>query len=49
MWAQYIGEVEKLALEPSEIWRTVEQILHSQLGKMGDIHWAFANGYDDRW
>ena len=26
---------------------TDERILHSQLGKMGDILWAFANGYDD--
>ena len=26
---------------------TDEMILHSQLGKMGDILWAFANGYDD--
>ena len=26
---------------------TDEKILHSQLGKMGDILWAFANGYDD--
>ena len=24
-----------------------EKILHSKLGKMGDILWAFANGYDD--
>jgi len=24
-----------------------EKVLHSQLGKMGDILWAFANGYDD--
>lgn len=24
-----------------------ERILHSQLGKMGSILWAFANGYDD--
>lgn len=24
-----------------------ERILHAQLGKMGDILWAFANGYDD--
>lgn len=27
--------------------RTDEKLLHSQLGKMGDILWAFANGYDD--
>lgn len=26
---------------------TDERILRSQLGKMGDILWAFANGYDD--
>lgn len=26
---------------------TDDKILHSQLGKMGDILWAFANGYDD--
>ena len=26
---------------------TDEKILHSHLGKMGDILWAFANGYDD--
>ena len=26
---------------------TDEKILHSQLGKMGDILWVFANGYDD--
>ena len=26
---------------------TDEKILHSQMGKMGDILWAFANGYDD--
>ncbi|MBO4748966.1 MAG: DNA polymerase IV [Lachnospiraceae bacterium] len=24
-----------------------EEILHAHLGKMGDILWAFANGYDD--
>ena len=30
-----------------DLARTDEKILHSQLGKMGDILWAFANGYDD--
>ena len=30
-----------------ELATTDEKILHSQLGKMGDILWAFANGYDD--
>ena len=30
-----------------DLARTNEKILHSQLGKMGDILWAFANGYDD--
>ena len=30
-----------------DLARTDEKILHSQFGKMGDILWAFANGYDD--
>lgn len=30
-----------------DLARSDEKILHSQLGKMGDILWAFANGYDD--
>lgn len=30
-----------------ELATTDERILHSLLGKMGDILWAFANGYDD--
>lgn len=30
-----------------DLARTDEKILHSQFGKMGDILWVFANGYDD--
>ena len=30
-----------------DLARIDEKILHSQFGKMGDILWAFANGYDD--
>lgn len=30
-----------------DLARTDEKILHSQFGKMGNILWAFANGYDD--
>ena len=30
-----------------DLARTDEKLLHSQFGKMGDILWAFANGYDD--
>lgn len=30
-----------------DLARMDEKILHSQLGKMGSILWAFANGYDD--
>lgn len=30
-----------------DLARIDEKILHSQLGKMGSILWAFANGYDD--
>jgi len=30
-----------------DLARSDEKILNSQLGKMGDILWAFANGYDD--
>ncbi|MBQ3163827.1 MAG: DNA polymerase IV [Lachnospiraceae bacterium] len=30
-----------------DLARSDEKILHSQFGKMGDILWAFANGYDD--
>lgn len=30
-----------------DLARTNDKILHSQFGKMGDILWAFANGYDD--
>ena len=30
-----------------DLARMDEKLLHSQFGKMGDIIWAFANGYDD--
>ena len=30
-----------------DLAKTDEKLLHSQFGKMGDILWAFANGYDD--
>ena len=49
----YVGrstsaKLEKLGIRTiGDLARTDEQILHSQLGKMGDILWAFANGYDD--
>ena len=49
----YVGrstsaKLQKLGIRTiGDLARTVEQILHSQLGKMGDILWAFANGYDD--
>ena len=49
----YVGrstsaKLQKLGIRTiGDLARTDEQILHSQLGKMGDILWAFANGYDD--
>lgn len=49
----YVGrstsaKLQKLGIRSiGDLARTDEKILHSQLGKMGDILWAFANGYDD--
>lgn len=49
----YVGrstsaKLQKLGIRTiGDLARTDEKILHSQLGKMGDILWAFANGYDD--
>ncbi len=49
----YVGrstsaKLQKLGIRTiGDLARTDETILHSQLGKMGDILWAFANGYDD--
>jgi len=49
----YVGRSTSVKLKQLGI-RTIgdlatmdERVLHSQLGKMGDILWAFANGYDD--
>lgn len=49
----YVGRSTSVKLEHmgirtiGDLATTDERILHSQLGKMGDILWAFANGYDD--
>ena len=49
----YVGRSTAVKLEHmgirtiGDLATTDERILHSQLGKMGDILWAFANGYDD--
>ena len=49
----YVGrstsaKLQKLGIRTiGDLARTDERILHSQFGKMGDILWAFANGYDD--
>ncbi len=49
----YVGrstsaKLQKLGIRTiGDLARTDGKILHSQLGKMGDILWAFANGYDD--
>lgn len=49
----YVGRSTSVKLEHmgsrtiGDLATTDEMILHSQLGKMGDILWAFANGYDD--
>ena len=49
----YVGrststKLQKLGIRTiGDLARTDEKILHSQFGKMGDILWAFANGYDD--
>lgn len=49
----YVGrstsaKLQKLGIRTiGDLARTDEKILHSQLGKMGNILWAFANGYDD--
>ena len=49
----YVGRSTSVKLQRlgirtiGDLARTDEKILHSQLGKMGDILWAFANGYDD--
>lgn len=49
----YVGRSTSVKLQRlgirtiGDLATTDEKILHSQLGKMGDILWAFANGYDD--
>ena len=49
----YVGRSTSVRLQRlgirtiGDLARTDEKILHSQFGKMGDILWAFANGYDD--
>ena len=49
----YVGrstsaKLQKLGIRTiGDLARTDEKILHSQFSKMGDILWAFANGYDD--
>lgn len=49
----YVGrstsaKLQKLGIRTiGDLAGTDEKILHSQLGKMGNILWAFANGYDD--
>lgn len=49
----YVGrstsaKLQKLGIRTiGDLARTDEKVLHSQFGKMGDILWAFANGYDD--
>ena len=53
LYVGYVGrstsaKLQKLGIRTiGDLARTDEKILHSQLGKMGDILWAFANGYDD--
>ena len=48
----YVGRSTSVRLQRlgirtiGDLARTDEKILHSQFGKMGDILWAFANGYD---
>ena len=49
----YVGrstaaKLQKLGVRTiGDLARTDLQILHAQFGKMGDILWSFANGYDD--
>lgn len=49
----YVGRSTSVKLQRlgirtiGDLATTDEKIMHSQLGKMGDILWAFANGYDD--
>ena len=49
----YVGrstttKLHKLGINTiGDLATTDESLLHSQLGKMGSILWAFANGYDD--
>lgn len=49
----YVGrstsaKLQKLGIRTiGDLARTDEKLLHAQFGKMGDILWAFANGYDD--
>ena len=49
----YVGRSTSVKLQRlgirtiGDLARTDEKILHSQFGKMGDILWSFANGYDD--
>lgn len=49
----YVGrstsaKFQKLGIRTiGDLARTDLQILHAQFGKMGDILWSFANGYDD--
>ncbi len=49
----YVGrstsaKLQKLGIRTiGDLARTDEKLLHVQFGKMGDILWAFANGYDD--
>ena len=49
----YVGrrtavKLQKLGIKTiGDLAKTDEKILHSLLGKMGDILWAFANGYED--
>ena len=49
----YVGrstsaKLRKLGIRTiGELAGTDAKLLHSQFGKMGDILWAFANGYDD--
>lgn len=42
------GKLEKLGIRTiGDLAQTDEKILHTYLGKMGSVLWAFANGYDD--